>query len=103
MFRVKWAGSRLVLTVQEETDENLNMMKHLNKNVMIYGLPAPMNDPFAITTLPPLLRVTPRFSKVPPNTVYTVAICNTVALRAALSDWQIELQVWDEDLYYAEL
>ena len=50
-----------------------------------------MNDPFAIASLPWLLKVTPRFSRVLPNTVYIVAICKIVALRAALSDWQIKL------------
>ena len=50
--------------------------------------PAPMKDPFAMTSLPWLLKVTPRFSSVPPDTVYIVAICITVPFLASLSDWQ---------------
>ena len=48
--------------------------------------PATTKAPFAIASLPWLTKVTPRFKKVPPQTVYIVAICSMVAFRAALSD-----------------
>jgi len=50
-----------------------------------------MKDPFPIATFPWLLIVIPRFNRVPPNTVYMVAICKVVAFFAALSDCQIKL------------
>ena len=49
-----------------------------------------MKDPLPIATLPWLLILIPRFSRVPPNTVYIVAICRVVAFLAALSDYQIK-------------
>lgn len=52
-----------------------------------------MNDPFAISWLPWLLIVTPRFRNVPARTVYMVAICSIVAFRAALSDWLLHFFV----------
>ena len=72
---------------------NLKMSRGKRKkylSVKVFGvknsLPAPTYDPFAITWLPWLPNVTPRFSRVPPKTVYMVAICSMVAFRAALSD-----------------
>lgn len=67
--------------------ETKNFCRYDLKVLMQESSPAPMNDPFAITWLPWLLKVTPRFSRVPPKTVYMVAICSIVAFRAALSDW----------------
>lgn len=40
-----------------------------------------------------MTNVTPRFKKVPPQTVYIVAICSMVAFRAALSDCKGSLVV----------
>ena len=50
--------------------------------------PAPINEPLATISFPWVLKVTPRLTSVPLRTVYIVAICNTVAFRAALSDWK---------------
>ena len=50
-----------------------------------------MNDPFVMACCPWLPNVTPTFSRVPLRAKYTVAICNTEALLADLSDWKKDM------------
>ena len=71
---------------------HMKKFEHDSTISFITQSPAAMKDPLPIAALPWLLIVIPRFSRVPPNTVYIVAICRVVAFLAALSDYQKQVQ-----------